>query len=48
MHKISRAIKHYGKNCEEAQIYGTDMKEEASLWQDVGEQSVLRKDDEFV
>lgn len=43
-----RATQETEKKCEQAQIYGTDMKEIGSLWYDFGERSVLGYDDELM
>lgn len=32
VHKIIRATQEAGNECEETRVYGTDVKEEASLW----------------
>lgn len=46
VHGSIRATQQDGKECEEVQLYGTDMKKEASSWYDVGEKSVLEKYDQ--
>lgn len=41
VHENIYATQEVRKKSEHVQVYGTDMEEEASLWCDVGERSVL-------